>query len=198
VVAYCLLTGRYPVPAERDHLEQRRTVFTADFSLPCHVSAAARSLVSRLLTPEPRHRLSSVLKLSREAWYMRYDLEAVRGRRVPARDIYERHYPADAEDLVSDSGEFIDFDATTVDDILGNSDDILGNSERVEEFPLLPARPEPPATAAVTASTPCRAVVSPDRTTLTLSPGSTDSVLASNEQGHDSQKPGLCGLGISD
>ena len=73
---------QYPVPAARDHVEMRCVVLSAQPSLPCHVSAPARALVARLLTPEPRHRLNSLLKLTREAWFASYDLDAVKAKEV--------------------------------------------------------------------------------------------------------------------
>lgn len=74
--------GQYPVAAERDHEAMLGAVSAGPGRLSRHVSASARALVARLLTLDPRHRLTSLLKLSREAWYMNYPLDAVRAREV--------------------------------------------------------------------------------------------------------------------
>ncbi|XP_043205340.1 serine/threonine-protein kinase S6KL-like [Amphibalanus amphitrite] len=176
VVAFCLLSGNYPVPAAQDHVEMRCLLLSAQPRLPCHVSAPARALVARLLTPEPRHRLNSLLKLSREAWYANFNLDAVKAREVSARSIYDTFYPAGADASAgSESGresDFIDFDATTV-------DESLGSCELVDEFPTLAGSPRRPVPAAVAASTPCRPAAAP-APELSLSPVSADSVVASS------------------
>ena len=77
---------QYPVPAAEDHVEMRCVLLSTQPRLPCHVSAPARALVARLLTPEPRHRLNSLLKLSREAWFANYNLDAVKAREVSSAE----------------------------------------------------------------------------------------------------------------
>ena len=95
---------------------------------------------------------------------------------VSARSIYDTFYPADADASAgSESGresDFIDFDATTV-------DESLGSCELVDEFPTLAGSPRRPPTAAAAASTPCRAGAAPVPE-LSLSPVSADSVVASS------------------
>ena len=96
-------------------------------------------------------------------------------RQVSARSIYDTFYPAGGDASVgSESGresDFIDFDATTV-------DESLGSCELVDEFPTLAGSPRRTGLAAAAASTPCRAAAPAPE--LSLSPVSGDSVVASS------------------
>lgn len=80
-----LLTNEYPSTVSSDALPDQNNLNVADSpgTLPANanISPAARDLLKRLLQPEPRLRLRSLLSLQRIAFYMGYDLQSYKQKK---------------------------------------------------------------------------------------------------------------------
>ncbi|KAF9822615.1 hypothetical protein SFRURICE_012394, partial [Spodoptera frugiperda] len=60
------------------------------------LSNAARGLLMRLLERDPRVRIRNLRQLQQSAFYMKYNFEHVKTKKVSPRSILERHFPDSA------------------------------------------------------------------------------------------------------
>lgn len=117
VVACCMLSGQFPVAA----VGTPSSVQKVPGSLPDNFSfsPAAQGLLQRLLEPDPRARLRSVLALQGIAFFKDFSFADARAKKFSPHRILELHFPNGP--LFSVTSEvttltFPDFDCSTVND----------------------------------------------------------------------------------
>ncbi|KAH9627873.1 hypothetical protein HF086_015317 [Spodoptera exigua] len=77
-----------------DHRQQsiQPVAGTLPESASC-LSNAARGLLMRLLERDPRVRIRNLRQLQQSAFYMKYNFEQVKTKKISPRSILERHFP---------------------------------------------------------------------------------------------------------
>ncbi|CAB3220674.1 unnamed protein product [Arctia plantaginis] len=85
------------------------------------LSSAARGLLMRLLERDPRVRMRNLRQLQQSAFYMGFNIENVKARKLSPKSIFEKHFPNVAEDeaqanelRIADEKAFLSFDQSIV------------------------------------------------------------------------------------
>ncbi|XP_015434378.1 PREDICTED: serine/threonine-protein kinase S6KL [Dufourea novaeangliae] len=113
VLACFMLTNQYPAGASSELLpEDRGTDYAPPGTLPPNaetISAASKDLLKRLLQPDPRLRLRSLLSLQRIAFYMGYDLQSFMMKKESPFRLLGRKVRTHQERMIK---EFSNFDSS--------------------------------------------------------------------------------------
>ncbi|XP_014367357.2 serine/threonine-protein kinase S6KL [Papilio machaon] len=144
VLACRMLTDEYPMPAmntnsteDRDEVDKAATI-QAEHSLSSKeeqksckeaipgtlpisaatLSAASRGLLMRLLERDPRVRLRSLRQLQQSAFYMSYNFEHVKAKKISPRSILEKYFPPgiylEDGNIINATQHFPSFDQQTM------------------------------------------------------------------------------------
>ncbi|KAJ9584685.1 hypothetical protein L9F63_020967, partial [Diploptera punctata] len=109
----------FPVPVVGDSGSVHREGVPGSLPVECSLSTAAVNLLHRLLDPDPRSRLRSLLNLQGTAFFKDFSFSDARAKKFSPHQVLKSHFPngppqKQTSDI--DEKEFSNFDSVVIND----------------------------------------------------------------------------------